>query len=179
MGKSTTRYLVGGLKKSAVRLDSMNMMHTNPDLISQRHCGIGIARVGIRQRFTGGCSTPSFSPPVAVFDPLASLTASEVTTLLEPDELELDFFTTSLELDESLDEEELDAEEEEAAFAASRPFNARSLCLSSSASVALVDELLPLLDGDESADDRDPDDDVEEEEAEIVGFGPSGCLFSS
>lgn len=84
-------------------------------------------------RLAGGCNLLSPpSPPVTVFEPLASLTLSLVTTLLELDELdfelelELGSFSGSLDDEDDLeaDADDLSDDEDAFAFSASRALRA-------------------------------------------------------
>ena len=146
-------------------------------------------------RLTGGCPSPAVSPPpVAVLDPLASLTAEPETTFEEEEELgreELDDADGRDELDdpEGLEEEEAgglddDDEEEEGlddeepaaaaafAFSLSRSFNACCRACSEE------EEEEPELEVRDEEDD-DPEGADDEDEDLTVGSSGSGLALSS
>lgn len=179
-----------------VSLNSVDIVHSKADLsVTSALSQVRVQERRRRTEHTGGCPLPSssFTPPVTVFDPLASLTASAVTTLLDPEdpddpelELELDFFSvSSREPDVGLEEDEVGFEDDEPALAASLSLRARSFCfISSSLADADLDDDPSSVedDGTEGLDpelELEPELEVELEEAEADGPPAAEGLLSS
>jgi hypothetical protein len=179
-----------GIQRSS-KLDSMDVMHPESDLI--------VSRIApCMTTLTGGCPSPAASPPpVTVLEPLASLTAEPETTFEDEEELgarvELDEDADGRdELDDpdGLDDEEdtggLDDEEEDPegldeelpaaaaafAFSLSRSFNA---CCQACSEEEEDDPELDVRD----AEDDEPEGADDEEEDLMVGGSGSGLALSS